>query len=208
VAAVGGADSQSPNIRHWGEATGPITQTNHIAVGMAVTPTKNGYWIVANDGGIFTFGDAPFKGSTGAVRLNKPVVGMAATPSGQGYWLVASDGGIFTFGDAGFYGSTGGIQLNQPVVGMTRTPNGGGYWLAAADGGIFTFGNAQFAGANPHGADAAYISSVPGRYNAYGIARRDGNVETFGLPFLGYIRMDSPRHPAPTPLAAIATVVR
>jgi hypothetical protein len=78
-----------------------------------------GYWLVASDGGIFTFGDADFQGSTGDQPLNAPVVGMAATPDGGGYWLVASDGGVFTFGDAGFYGSTGNIALNKPIVGMS-----------------------------------------------------------------------------------------
>jgi len=62
---------------------------------------------VASDGGIFTFGDAGFYGSTGAIQLNAPIVGMAATPDGKGYWLAAADGGIFSFGDATFYGSTG-----------------------------------------------------------------------------------------------------
>jgi hypothetical protein len=73
---------------------------------------------VATDGGIFSFGDAVFQGSTGDIALNQPIVGMAATPSGNGYWFVASDGGIFTYGDAGFHGSTGDIALNQPIVGM------------------------------------------------------------------------------------------
>jgi hypothetical protein len=73
---------------------------------------------VAADGGIFSFGDAAFYGSTGGVHLNQPVAGMAATPSGHGYWLVADDGGIFTFGDAAFYGSTGGVHLNQPIVAL------------------------------------------------------------------------------------------
>jgi hypothetical protein len=36
-----------------------------------------GYWSVASDGGIFSFGDAGFYGSTGADVLNKPIVGMA-----------------------------------------------------------------------------------------------------------------------------------
>ncbi|MGH8297027.1 MAG: hypothetical protein ACRETZ_16255, partial [Steroidobacteraceae bacterium] len=76
-----------------------------------------GYRLAASDGGIFTFGDAGFFGSTGAQRLNAPIVGMAATGDGQGYWLVASDGGIFTFGDAGFFGSTGAQRLNAPIVG-------------------------------------------------------------------------------------------
>ncbi len=43
------------------------------------TPDGGGYWLVASDGGIFTFGDAQFWGSTGSIRLNKPIVGMAAT---------------------------------------------------------------------------------------------------------------------------------
>ena len=38
----------------------------------------NGYWLVASDGGIFSFGDASFHGSTGAIALNRPIVGMAA----------------------------------------------------------------------------------------------------------------------------------
>ena len=79
---------------------------------------------MASDGGIFSFGDAEFFGSTGGIRLNKPIVGMAATPDGNGYWLVASDGGIFSYGDAGFFGSTGSIHLNSPVVGMAAGPGG------------------------------------------------------------------------------------
>jgi hypothetical protein len=105
-----------------------------------------GYWLTASDGGIFAFGDAAFKGSTGALKLAKPIAAMAPTPSGQGYWLVASDGGIFAFGDAAFKGSTGAIRLAQPIVGMAATPSGQGYWLVASDGGIFAFGDAAFKG--------------------------------------------------------------
>ncbi len=104
------------------------------------------YWLVASDGGIFSFAGAPFYGSTGNIALNKPVVGMAATPNSGGYWLVASDGGIFSFGNAQFFGSTGNLRLNQPVVGMAAMPDGGGYWLVASDGGIFTFGDTAFHG--------------------------------------------------------------
>jgi hypothetical protein len=53
---------------------------------------------VAADGGIFSFGDATFYGSTGGTPLNRPIVGMTAVPSGGvGYWLVAADGGVFPF---------------------------------------------------------------------------------------------------------------
>jgi hypothetical protein len=106
----------------------------------------SGYWVVAPDGGIFSFGEAKFYGSTGGIKLNSPILGMAATPAGAGYWLVAADGGIFTFGDAQFYGSTGNIKLNKPVVGMASTDGGEGYWMVASDGGIFAFGDARFYG--------------------------------------------------------------
>jgi hypothetical protein len=105
-------------------------------------PAQHGYYLVAGDGGIFPFGDATGYGSTGNVRLNKPVVGMATTPKADGYWVVAGDGGIFTFGNAIGYGSTGGIHLNKPVVAMVPTATGKGYWLVASDGGIFPFGDA------------------------------------------------------------------
>ncbi|MHB8219565.1 MAG: hypothetical protein ACYDHU_04485 [Acidimicrobiales bacterium] len=108
--------------------------------------TTNGYWEVASDGGIFSFGAAQFYGSMGGQPLNAPVVGMASTPDRLGYWEVASDGGIFSYGDATFYGSMGGQPLNAPVVGMAVTPTGKGYWEVASDGGIFSFGAAQFYG--------------------------------------------------------------
>ncbi len=145
AAATPAADSVVP---FGGAPLGPnsLSTPDSPVVGMASTPDGEGYWLVASDGGIFTFGDATFYGSTGALTLNSPVVGMASTPDGMGYWLVASDGGIFTFGDAGFYGSEGGAAVTAPVVGMAATPDGEGYWLVASDGGIFTFGDAGFYG--------------------------------------------------------------
>jgi len=114
----------------------------HVGMPVALVSTADGagYWIVDSDGGVFTFGDAAFRGSMGGVRLVAPVVGMAATPGGGGYWLVAADGGVFAFGDAAFSGSMGGTPLVAAVVGMAADPNGRGYWLAAADGGVFAFG--------------------------------------------------------------------
>ena len=112
---------------------------------MAATPSGQGYWLVAADGGIFTFGDAPFKGSKGGQPLNRPVVGMAATPSGQGYWLVAADGGVFTF-NAPFFGSAGASMIDAPIVGMTIVPDGSGYWMADATGDVYNFGGAKYSG--------------------------------------------------------------
>ena len=145
---AGASTGYGPRLASLGETSyGYTGQTvSEPAVGMAPTPDAGGYWLVGADGGVFSFGDAQFFGSTGGIHLNRPIVGMAPTPDGDGYWLAASDGGIFSFGDAQFFGSTGGIHLNRPIVGMAPTPDGRGYWLVASDGGIFSFGDAQFFG--------------------------------------------------------------
>ncbi|HET7489697.1 MAG TPA: VCBS repeat-containing protein [Acidimicrobiales bacterium] len=163
-----------------------------------VKPATAGYWLVASDGGIFAFGNAPFLGSTGNIRLSKPIVGMARTPSGGGYWLVASDGGIFAFGDAGFFGSTGAIHLNSPIVGMAATPTGKGYWLVAADGAIFSFGDASFFGST----GAIHLNSPivgmarSGSGKGYWLVAADGGIFSFGdagfLGSTGAIHLNSP----------------
>ncbi len=144
--------------------------------------STSGYWLVGTDGGIFSFGNAGFLGSTGALTLNQPIVGMAATPDGRGYWMVASDGGIFAFGDAAFYGSMGGKPLNQPIVGMAATHTGRGYWLVASDGGIFAFGDAVFygsMGATHLNKPIVGIAPTPdGR--GYWMSASDGGIFSFG----------------------------
>lgn len=46
---------------------------------MAATSSGDGYWLVASDGGIFSFGEAAshYYGSVGGSHLNAPIVGMA-----------------------------------------------------------------------------------------------------------------------------------
>jgi hypothetical protein len=166
--------------------TQPPTTTTTPPTGEA-GPLASGYWLVANDGGIFNFGDAPFLGSTGHLGLKQPIVAMARTPTGKGYWLVAADGGIFAFGDAQFFGSTGAIRLNQPVVGMAATATGKGYWLVARDGGIFAFGDAVF-----HGSTGAIRLNQPivgmaanPFTGGYWLVAADGGIFAFNTPFYG-----------------------
>ena len=202
----------------------------HPLVGMASTWSGHGYWLVASDGGVFSYGDARFLGSTGSIQLNQPIVGMAATPDGGGYWLVASDGGIFSFGDARFFGSTGSIRLNQPIVGMAATPDGGGYWLVASDGGIFSFGDAQFFGSTgsirlnqpivgmaqtPDGGGYWLVASDGGIFN-FGDAPFEGSLGGSGAsalgiavtPFHGYsiVTTDGNEYPFSYPRAVPSTM--
>ena len=52
-----------------------------------------GYWLVAADGGIFTFGDAKFFGSVpGVACASAGRRRWRATPTGNGYWLLCRNG--------------------------------------------------------------------------------------------------------------------
>jgi len=166
-------------------STGAIGLNSPI-VGIAATPWGRGYWLVAADGGVFTFGDAGFYGSTGGTRLARPIVAMAPTPPRaimtpypQGYWLVASDGRIFTFGDAGYYGAAVGTGSSLPIVAMVST--GLGYRLVRSDGAVFNYGNAS-----PLGPGAAWLplsAPIVGGAGSYSLveAAADGVVFQFPL---------------------------
>jgi hypothetical protein len=152
-------------------------------------PPTAGYWEVASDGGIFTFGNAPFYGSMGGTRLNAPVVGMTPhvvlpqiNPTANGYWEVASDGGVFSFGGAKFFGSAGAIHLNKPIVAMASNPDNGGYWLVASDGGVFSFGDAPFYGSTggTHLNSPIVGMALDDDGGGYWLAAADGSVYAFG----------------------------
>jgi SpoIID/LytB domain protein len=142
----------------------------------------SGYLMLAADGGIFSFGNAPFYGSMGGKPLNAPIKSFTKTPSGTGYWEVASDGGIFSFGDAAFYGSMGGKPLNKPIVGMASTPSGHGYWLVASDGGVFAFGDAAFYGSmggKPLNKPIVGMTPTPSG-KGYWFVASDGGIFAYG----------------------------
>jgi hypothetical protein len=157
-------------------------------------PGRNGYWLVGSDGGIFTFGTAQFYGSTGSLKLQRPVVGIVPTADRAGYWLDASDGGVFSFGDTQFYGSIPKLglnpagsglshSLNAPIVGMVPSNDDRGYFMVGSDGGVFAFGDASFEGSCPgiggcSGSAEAVLPDATGQ--GYWVVTRAGNVYTFG----------------------------
>ena len=105
-------------------ATGSYDPQKQVLVPGRLNDGAKGYWIVASDGGVFSF-DAKFAGSTGNIALSQPVVGIAADPDGVGYWMAARDGGLFAF-DAKFNGSNGAtpfpIGSNRSTIAIAATP--------------------------------------------------------------------------------------
>ena len=102
----------------------PAISLNKPIVGMAATPDGKGYWLVASDGGIFTFGDATFYGSASASDGQGNIVALASASNGQGYWAAGSNGDIDPFGAAPSEGSMSGRALNRPIVGFAAAPLG------------------------------------------------------------------------------------
>jgi hypothetical protein len=150
-------------------------------VAMASTADGTGYWLVASDGGVFSF-NAPFYGALAGWPLIQPVVGMTATPTGHGYWIVTADGSVFPFGDARSYGSMSHVRLNAPIRSLIPGPGGNGYWLYASDGGVFSFGSARFHGSTGSmrlNAPVVGMASTP-TGNGYWLVATDGGIFSFG----------------------------
>jgi hypothetical protein len=182
--------------------TGDVGHTDQVISALVPDPNPpfptQGYWQVASDGGVFSFGNAAFHGSMGATPLNEPIVGITAGPADQGYWEVAADGGIFSFGSATFHGSMGGHPLSEPVVGIATTPDRQGYWEVAADGGIFAFGDAGFYGSqggHPLNEPIVGIAATPDGTGYWLVAAdggifADGDAGFFGSA--GSLRLNQP----------------
>ncbi len=190
-------DAEGTLIASTGALSGP--PGNQAFTITYVTP-PHGYWLVGSDGGIFTFGTAQFYGSTGSLRLQRPVVGIVPTFDRAGYWLDASDGGVFSYGDTQFYGSIPGLglhpagsgqphSLNAPIVGMVPSNDDNGYFMVASDGGVFAFGDAHFAGSCPGigGCSGSAVAVMPDSSgNGYWLVTATGNIYTFGdAPYFG-----------------------
>ena len=141
-----------------------------------------GYWLVAKDGGIFSF-NVPFLGSQGGQTLPQPVVGMAAVPGGGSYNLADANGMVFGHGPLASDCAGLNATLNKPVVGVAPAPGGNGCWTAASDGGVFTFGsNTAYYGSmgGIHlNQPVVGIASTPNG-DGYYLVAADGGVFTFG----------------------------
>jgi hypothetical protein len=162
-------------------------------------PGGHGYWLVGDDGGVFSFGGAHFHGSTGnmVTRVHGQVVNLAVvtsiapTPDDGGYWLATVNGGIFPFGDASYYGSLPAIGvLDAQVVAIVPTSDGKGYFMLSWQGGVYAFGDARFVGScgTIGGCGAPLTGLVPDASgNGYWLLLANCQVVAFG---------DAPKLPA------------
>lgn len=97
----------------------PIEET---AVAVTVPRPQGGYIVLqTRDGGVFTYGGAPFFGSVPSrVPGGAPSVSATWTPSGNGYWILGTDGSIKEFGDAQWHGGLSDVDYdgNRVPIGV------------------------------------------------------------------------------------------
>jgi hypothetical protein len=141
------------------------------------------YWEVASDGGIFSFGHAPFYGSLGGQTLAAPVVGLAATPDGGGYWEVEANGDVFDFGNAS--------PSRQNLTGTVAvSPLGDSSYLeAGTDGSVIlqggTFATYTAGSSFPHNEPIVGLAADHAN-GGYWLVDAGGGVYSFGgAPFYG-----------------------
>jgi hypothetical protein len=177
-----------------------------IAASVVPPPTAaQGYWLVARDGGIFSY-NRPFFGSTGSIVLNKPIVGMATTNDEHGYWMAGADGGIFAFGDAPYLGSLPARKINvSNIVTMVGDPSTDGYYLIGSDGSVWNFnapqlGDLPFFGIHVNNiVGAALTPSDKGMY----LVGADGKV--YVLLGDGHFQGDATNLPLNAPIVGMAS---
>jgi hypothetical protein len=146
--------------------------------GIAATPSGDGYWMAAGDGGVFSFGDAEFEG----VAPGAGVTAIAAAPRGLGYWLVAENGNVHAFGDANELAD---VRTTATVVDIAARPQLDGYWLAtgAAAEQVPSY---RAAAGDPPDADFDRLAHCESSGNWAARGSYEGGLQFMNSTWLGY----------------------
>ena len=140
---------------------------------------RSGYWALASDGHVHSFGDAPALGHAAAGAVD-----IEPTPTGNGYWTLDDTGQVQAFGDARPLGgiTTRGLTKNEKPASISALPSGRGYWVFTTRGRIFSFGEAEFLGDMSKttilGPVLDSVATPSGR--GYYMVASDGGIFAFG----------------------------
>ena len=199
-------------LRLAGSLAWPRRSSSYWPIGLqqaSASPSTAGYWLMAGDGGVFSFG-VPFYGSSASDPSRCPpnpsarsmphgsCWSMASTPDHGGYWIVnAESGTVYPYGDAVSYGQPadtssyqGGADLWPNSIDIVATPDGGGYWVLEKGlsglGSVQGFGDAVFVGDEATASHGTGHAGTPVAMastsdgKGYWIVDSDGGVFTFG----------------------------
>lgn len=139
-------------------------------------PNQSGYYLVSEDGGVYTFGSARFFGSTGAITTDGPVTDLWVTATGNGYWILDAGGTIYAFGDAAEL-EPANAPPNAVAVAVAAAP--GGAWVLTERSGVVAVGDAPALGGGQRNGMLA-VDLVPSPSGGYWVLYEDGSVEAVG----------------------------
>jgi hypothetical protein len=124
-----------------------IPSLNRPIIDARMSTTGAGYWLLAEDGGIFSFGDASFSGSVPeklkSEWINEKIVSFAPDLDGTGYVIVAASGKAWWFEQterkqlADVLETAFGTRILNSPIAATMARQCGGYLMVATDGGVF-----------------------------------------------------------------------
>jgi hypothetical protein len=179
-----------------GTATAPSASVAPAtpAVGLALTPDRQGSYVLHANGAVVTLGDATAQPRpAGLPATPSGLVGLAVDPVTDGYWVAAANGAVYA-ANAPSLGSLLGRKHSGTVVAIAPTPAGVGYYLVTSTGQVFTYGHAQNFGGLPATAGQTitaiattpdglgyYLLSATGSITAYGDASLFGPSVVPGL---------------------------
>ncbi len=157
---------------------------NAPIVGIAPTPDGRGYWLVAQDGGVFTYGDAKYYGSLGGVKHSAAhdEIAIVPTKDGKGYWLCDASGVVTPFGDAGKLLPVTKGTIRTPIIGFAVMPDGLGGWVVNSLGNVYRLGDSSLYGSLRSKKLADPIVAAAATLNGHGYWLTDatGKVSSFG----------------------------
>lgn len=165
----------TPSTKVGGSVVTPPTNTGG--------PITSGYWMVAADGHVWSFGGVPNHGNA-TMPKGRRAVDLEPTPSGDGYWILDDAGGVQAFGAAGRFSALTTLALRSGEVfsSLSSTPTGDGYWGFTTNGRVFVAGAARHVG--DMGATVlngpVVGSSITPTGLGYWMVGSDGGIFSFG----------------------------
>ena len=149
---------------------------------------RSGYWMVGEDGSVYSFGDAQFRGTpNGSIGPRRGsgvrAVSIVSAPSGDGYCIADNLGEVFCFNAPAYPSLPGGnLQPGEQVTSISLQPNGPGIWFFTNRGRVFALNGAPFfgdmAGRPLNGPVLGSIPTPTG--GGYYMVASDGGVFSFG----------------------------